>query len=59
MAEIYIELKKKGVQFPVPSDEDLLLVASMQPSQSPSHSDQSTATPSPSHQQSPAHSSTK
>jgi len=29
-AEVYIDLKKKGIQFPIPSDEDLLLVQSMQ-----------------------------
>ena len=26
VAEVYMDLKKKGVEFPVPSDEDLLLV---------------------------------
>ena len=30
VAEVYMDLKKKGIQFPVPSDEDLLLVQSMQ-----------------------------
>merc|ERR1712025_1450337 len=29
-AEVYIDLKKKGIQFPIPSDEELLLVQSMQ-----------------------------
>jgi len=42
-AEIYMDLKKKGIQFPIPSDEDLLLVQSMQqkpvtPKKSPSSS---------------------
>jgi len=42
-AEIYMDLKKKGIQFPIPSDEDLLLVQSMQqkpvtPKKSPSTS---------------------
>eukprot|EP00092_Neocalanus_flemingeri_P023902 GFUD01025928.1.p1 GENE.GFUD01025928.1~~GFUD01025928.1.p1 ORF type:complete len:441 (+),score=134.66 GFUD01025928.1:83-1405(+) len=32
VAEVYIDLKKKGVEFPVPSDEDLLLVQSNQSS---------------------------
>ena len=32
VAEVYMDLKKKGIQFPIPSDEDLLLVQSMQPS---------------------------
>ena len=30
VAEVYMDLKKKGIQFPIPSDEDLLLVESMQ-----------------------------
>ena len=53
VAEIYIDLKKKGIQFPVPSDDDLLLVQSMQPGlRSPSHSSHSASTPT----QSPTHS---
>jgi len=60
VAEVYIELKKKGIQFPVPSDDDLLLVQSMQPGpRSPSHS-HSASTPTPSigglSLQSPTHS---
>jgi len=31
VAEVYMDLKKKGVEFPIPSDEDLLLVQSNQP----------------------------
>ena len=34
VAEVYMDLKKKGIQFPIPSDEDLLLVQSMQVSYS-------------------------
>ena len=34
-----MDLKKKGIQFPIPSDEDLLLVQAMQPS--PSRSEKS------------------
>ena len=30
VAEVYMDLKKKGVEFPVPSDDDLLLVQSNQ-----------------------------
>ena len=30
VAEVYMDLKKKGVEFPIPSDEDLLLVQSNQ-----------------------------
>ena len=30
VAEVYMDLKKKGVMFPDPTDEDLLLVQSMQ-----------------------------
>lgn len=60
VAEVYIELKKKGIQFPVPSDDDLLLVQSMQPGpRSPSQSTpSSTPTPSIDSQanQSPTHS---
>jgi len=53
VAEVYIDLKKKGIQFPVPSDDDLLLVQSMQPGpRSPSHSSHSASTPT----QSPTHS---
>ena len=33
VAEVYMDLKKKGIQFPIPSDEDLLLVQSMQVSE--------------------------
>ena len=28
VAEVYMDLKKKGVEFPIPSDDDLLLVQS-------------------------------
>ena len=30
VAEVYMDLKKKGVEFPAPSDDDLLLVQSNQ-----------------------------
>ena len=30
VAELYMDLKKKGIDFPIPSDEDLLLVESNQ-----------------------------
>ena len=30
VAEVYMDLKKKGVEFPIPSDDDLLLVQSNQ-----------------------------
>ena len=30
VAEVYMDLKKKGVEFPIPSDEDMLLVQSNQ-----------------------------
>jgi len=70
VAEVYIELKKKGIQFPVPSDDDLLLVQSMQPGpRSPSHSSHSASTPttsigglspqSPTHSKESRHSPTK
>jgi len=32
VAEVYMDLKKKGVEFPIPSDEDMLLVQSNQSS---------------------------
>jgi hypothetical protein len=32
VAEVYMDLKRKGVEFPTPSDEDLLLVQSRRPS---------------------------
>jgi len=35
VAEVYMDLKKKGVMFPDPTDEDLLLVQSMQLDSSP------------------------
>jgi len=31
VAEVYMDLKRKGIEFPTPSDEDLLLVQSRQP----------------------------
>jgi len=63
-AEVYIDLKKKGIQFPVPSDDDLLLVQTMAPSPTHSasqhkprtpthHANTSPATESPGAEQSP------
>jgi len=51
VAEVYMDLKKKGVEFPVPSDDDLLLVQSNQ--SSPSKSVTSISSSNSSHSQSP------
>eukprot|EP00090_Calanus_glacialis_P006459 TRINITY_DN15029_c0_g1_i1.p1 TRINITY_DN15029_c0_g1~~TRINITY_DN15029_c0_g1_i1.p1 ORF type:complete len:425 (+),score=129.60 TRINITY_DN15029_c0_g1_i1:53-1327(+) len=50
VAEVYMDLKKKGVEFPVPSDDDLLLVQSNQ--SSPSKSVTSVSSSNSSHNQS-------
>jgi len=52
VAEVYMELKKKGVEFPPPSDDDILLVQKNQtqvsPSRPPSSSSSSSLAVSPS-----------
>ena len=57
VAEIYMELKRKGVEFPPPTDDDLLLVASNQssPVSRPSSSASSSSGHPPPHHHPPPH----
>jgi len=52
VAEVYMDLKKKGVEFPIPSDDDLLLVQSNN-QHSPAKSGGSMSSSSSSHSQPP------